>query len=61
VIAVNPTFAHTTARITIPGLGTAGLRLYDDGRWIVAHDGSYVDTFRGLQVKIYVAPPPGVS
>ena len=61
VIAVNPTFAPATARITVPGLGTRGLRLYGNGRWITASDGVLTDSFRGLQVKIYVAPPPGVS
>jgi len=61
VIAVNPTFAHTRARISVRGLGTVGLRLYGDGRWIVANGGVFTDTFGGLQVKIYVAPPPQLS
>jgi hypothetical protein len=57
VIAVNPTFTRASARITVPGLGTRGLRLYGDGRWVTARDGVIRDRFRGLEVKIYVAPP----
>ena len=58
VIAVNPTFSRTSATITVPGLGTIGLRRYADGRWITARNGVLRDSFRGLEVKIYVAPPP---
>jgi hypothetical protein len=61
VIAVNPTFSHTTARITVPDLGTRGLRLYGNGAWLTARRGVIVDSVRGLQVKIYIAPPPGLA
>ena len=57
VIAVNPTFSRTSATITVPGLGTTGLRRYADGRWVTARNGVVRDYFRGLEVKIYVAPP----
>jgi hypothetical protein len=61
VIAVNVTFSRTSAKITVPGLGTTGLRRYGDGRWVSARNGVIRDYFRGLEVKIYVAPPPGVG
>ncbi|MDH4178682.1 MAG: hypothetical protein OEV72_14005 [Thermoleophilia bacterium] len=61
VIAVNPTFARVGATITVPGLGTAGLRVYGDGRWVTARDDSFSDRFRGLEARIYVAPPPGTT
>jgi hypothetical protein len=61
VIAVNVTFSRTSAKITVPGLGTTGMRLYGDGRWTTSRNGVIRDTFRGLEVKIYVAPPPGFA
>jgi hypothetical protein len=61
VIAVNPAFARASAKITVPGLGTRGLRRYGDGRWVTARNGVIRDYFRGLEVKIYVAPPPGLG
>jgi hypothetical protein len=59
VIAVNPTFARVGATITVPGLGTRGLRVYGTGRWITARNGVLSDRFRGLEARIYVAPPAG--
>ncbi len=59
VIAVNPTFARVGATITVPGLGTRGLRVYGTGRWITARNGILSDRFRGLEARIYVAPPAG--
>jgi hypothetical protein len=61
VIAVNVTFTRTSATISVPGLGTTGLRRYDDGTWVTSRNGVIRDTFRGLEVKIYVAPPPGLG
>jgi hypothetical protein len=57
VIAVNPTFSRTSARITVPGLGTRTLRVYGGERRVAARDGVIRDHFRGLEAKIYVAPP----
>ncbi len=59
VIAVNPTFARTSARITVPGLAATAVRRFGDGRWLATRGGVLRDSFRGLEVKIYVAPPPG--
>ncbi len=59
VIAVNPTFARTSARITVPGLAAMAMRRFGDGRWVATRGGVLRDQFRGLEVKIYVAPPPG--
>jgi hypothetical protein len=61
VIAVNAAFSRASAKITVPGLGTRGLRRYADGRWVTARNGVIRDYFRGLEVKIYVAPPPGLG
>jgi hypothetical protein len=61
VIAVNVTFSRTSAKITVPGLGTTGLRRYADGTWVTSRDGVIRDWFRGLEVKIYVAPPAGLG
>jgi hypothetical protein len=61
VIAVNPLFARTTARITVPGLGTTRLRRYGDGTWLTARAGVLQDSFRGLEANVYVAPPPGLG
>jgi fibronectin type III domain protein len=61
VIAVNSTLSRTMARITVPGLGNRKLRLYGDGRWVTARNGVIKDYFRGVQVKIYVAPPVGLG
>ncbi len=57
VIAVNPTFARASAKITVLGLGTTSLRRYGDGRWVTARKGVLREYFRGLEVKIFVAPP----
>jgi hypothetical protein len=59
VIAVNPTFAGTSARISVPELGTRPLRVLGEGREVRPQDGVFVDRFRGLQARVYVAPPPG--
>ena len=61
VIAVNPTFARVGAKITVDGLGTVGLRVYGTGRWVTARNGVLNDRFRGLEVRVYVAPPPGTA
>ena len=61
VIAVNAAFSRASAKITVPGLGTRGLRRYADGRWVTARGGVIRDYFRGLEVKIYVAPPSGLG
>jgi hypothetical protein len=59
VIAVNPTFARTSARITVPGLAATAVRRFGDGRRLATRAGVLRDSFRGLEVKIYIAPPPG--
>jgi hypothetical protein len=61
VIAVNVHFSRTSARIAVPGLGTRALRVYGEGRTVTARNGVVHDTFRGLQVRVYVAPPPGLG
>lgn len=59
VIAVNPRFGRTSARITVPGLGTRTLRVLGEDRAVTAVGGTFGDRFRGLQARIYVVPPPG--
>lgn len=58
VIAVNPRFGRTSARITIPGLGNRTLRPLGEDRELRASADAFTDRFRGLQVRIYIAAPP---
>ncbi len=59
VIAVNPTFERAGAQISVPGLGSGvrKLRVWGENRFVVARNGQITESFRGLQVHIYVAPP----
>jgi hypothetical protein len=61
VIAVNPTFARVGATLVAPalGAGTRRLRVLGESRVVVARDGRFSDRFRGLQARVYVAPPAG--
>jgi hypothetical protein len=57
VIAVNPTYAATSATIHVPGLGNRALQVLDEGRTVAPKDGSFADSFAPLAVHLYVAAP----
>jgi len=59
VIAVNSWIERATARISVPGLSADAVRVVGEKRVLRVRDGTIVDSFRGLRVRIYVAPPPG--
>ena len=61
VIAVNPTFARTSARFTVAGLGDRALRVWGEDRLVRPSGGTFTDRFRGLQARVYVAPPVGAE
>jgi hypothetical protein len=61
VIAVNPTFARVGARLSVPALGSRQLRVWGEDRTVTVRDGIFTDRFRGLQARVYVAPPPGLG
>jgi hypothetical protein len=59
VIAVNSWIEPTTARIEVPGLRAATVHVLGENAVLKVRGGVIADSFRGLRVKIYVAPPPG--
>lgn len=59
VIAANASFSRVTARIAVPGLGASRVRVFGQGRTVRVENGVIRDSFRGLQARMYVAPPPG--
>ncbi len=61
VIAVNPRFGRTSARITLPGLDGRAVRVWGEDRIVRPAGDTFADRFRGLQARVYVVPPPGVS
>jgi hypothetical protein len=61
VIAVNPRFGRTSARLTLPGLAGRSLRVWGEDRLVRSTGDVFTDRFRGLQARVYVVPPPGVS
>ena len=61
VIAVNPRFGRTSARITLPGLDGRAVRVWGEDRVVRPTGNTFSERFRGLQARVYVVPPPGVS
>jgi hypothetical protein len=59
VIAVNSWIERTKATIRVPGLTAGTLRVLGEKRVVQVRNGAFVDAFRGLKVRIYVAPPRG--
>jgi hypothetical protein len=60
VIAVNSWIEPVRASIRVPGLRASTVRVLGDKTVLPVRDGTIVDSFRGLRVKIYVAAPPGL-
>lgn len=58
VIAVNSWIDPVKARIRVPGLTARSVRVFGENRTVPVRNGTIVDSFRGLRVRIYVAPPP---
>ncbi len=59
VIAANASFARVSARLAVPGLRASRMRVLGDDRTVRVVDGVIRDSFRGLQARVYVAPPSG--
>lgn len=59
VIAVNSWIERASATIRVPGLSAGTLRVLGEQRAVRVRNGAFTDSFRGLKVRIYVAPPPG--
>jgi hypothetical protein len=57
VIAVNSWTTPATARIRVPGLESGSVRVFGEMRTLKVKDGSFVDSFRGLRARVYVAAP----
>lgn len=57
VVAVNPTRRTVRARVTVPALRDARAQALGGGT-VVAHRGSFADTFAPLAARVYVAAPP---
>ena len=60
VIAVNSWTAPAKVRIAVPGLTAGSVRLWGAKTLLPVRNGTIVDSFRGLRVKIYVAAPAGL-
>jgi Fibronectin type III domain len=59
VIAVNMSTKPVTGRLAVPALGDRALRVFGENRTITSQLSQIVDSFSGLGVHIYVAPPGG--
>lgn len=59
VIAVNSWIEQAKATIRVPRLRAGSLRVLGEKRVVKVRSGAFTDSFRGLKVRIYVAPPPG--
>jgi len=59
VLAVNSWIERARATIRVPGLTASALRVLGERRAVRVRGGAFTDSFRGLKVRIYVAPPPG--
>ncbi len=59
VIAVNSSTKPVTGRIAVPGLPDRTLTVFGEGRTVQSQLGQIVDSFAGLDVHVYIAPPPG--
>jgi hypothetical protein len=57
VIAVNSWTKPATARIRVPGLTSSSVRVFGEKRTLTVKGGAFVDSFRGLRARIYVAAP----
>ena len=57
VIAVNSWTKPATARIRVPGLTASSVRVFGEKRTLTVKGGAFVDSFRGLRARIYVAAP----
>jgi hypothetical protein len=60
VIAVNSWTAPAKVRIAVPGLTVGSVRVWGTKAVLPVRNGTIVDSFRGLRVKIYVVAPPGL-
>jgi Fibronectin type III domain len=59
VIAVNESPKPTSARIAVAGLGSRTIAVFGEGRTVDSQGDLISDSFSGLGVHIYIAPPPG--
>jgi len=57
VVAANPSFRSARAVFTVPGLRSTSVSVFGEGRTLQVKDGSFVDSFKGLGVHVYVAAP----
>jgi hypothetical protein len=58
VIAVNSSLRTATASLKVPGLDARRARVFGEGRSVAFRNGTLVDRFGPLAVRIYVVPPP---
>lgn len=60
VIAVNPTLQSRAAvHLTVPGLGSRTLQVFDENRAVQAQGDQIVDDFPPLAARVYIAAPTG--
>jgi hypothetical protein len=59
VIAVNSSTSPVTGRMAVPALGDRTLTVFGENRTVSSQLSQIVDSFPGLGVHIYIAPPPG--
>jgi hypothetical protein len=57
VIAANSWTDRATVRLSVDGLRDGQLAVLGERRTVQVRDGAFVDSFRGLGVHVYVAPP----
>ena len=58
VIAVNSWIDPVRAQFHVPGLTAGSVRVLGEPRTLRVRNGTIIDSFRGLRVRIYVASPP---
>ena len=59
VIAVNSSTKPVTGRVLVSGLGERQLQVFGENRTVTSQLSQIVDSFDGLGVHIYIAPPAG--
>jgi hypothetical protein len=57
IIAVNSSTQAVNGQIAVPGLGDRTLTVFGEGRTVDSQLSQIVDSFAGLGVHIYIAPP----